>query len=513
MRRFCNEIKEERRIDKLDHHSVQDSDMPALHKKLIHTTDKGLKIFLVDGNAVRNQFNPDFVKGGHGLAYKFIPKDEVWIENVGGPQEMKDILAHELYEHQEMEKGHLDYKEAHGDATQVEDALREFDKMSPQGVLQAASKLAAATDRLRVLLANPIGPTRFDKPVSPSGTHDTRWQRLPRSVRTNPQPLDTSRYTNYESAFDATPHLERWEFVDEMLKAGFTAEQAATALKKPLHYIESLITSAKEKEEFSRLRQLSKDSPEWEKFVEETQEKAWKGAEEEDKEYSKQFRASYKKAVKIVVPKVLKGVPLDEIVERVKQELSEYKNYLPLAYTAAIFAEMVISGLPPTLTEKVRKGCPEGRYRSMTKQGLIYRNRFIALVEASGGSIEDARQKFAEELEEQWKLPKEEALAITNKVSNVFEYPEAMEYGSIAKINAAQTEEGIEKLLAISRPTRYWTFYINAPTYLANQSYEEKKKRRLLWTAGLSIKKTLMVISKLTAATDRLRTLLAKRLQ
>lgn len=145
MRRFCNDSKEEQRIDKLDHRSVQDSDLPALHKILVHTMDDGLKIFLVDGNAVRNQFNPDFTKGGHGLAYKFIPKDEIWIENVGGPQEMKDILAHELYEHLEIDGLGAEYQKAHGDATQVEDALREFDKIP--------ARLAVGTARLKFLLA------------------------------------------------------------------------------------------------------------------------------------------------------------------------------------------------------------------------------------------------------------------------------------------------------------------------------------------------------------------------
>jgi hypothetical protein len=152
MRLFCSQSSEDRRIDKLDHHSVKDSNLPALHKVLIHTIDNGLKIFLVDGNAVRNQFNPDFTKGGHNLAYKFIPKDEIWIENVGGPQEMKDILAHELYEHLEMQEEGKSYKEAHGDATQIEDALREFDKMKPKQVSSVVSNLTTAIARLRTLL-------------------------------------------------------------------------------------------------------------------------------------------------------------------------------------------------------------------------------------------------------------------------------------------------------------------------------------------------------------------------
>jgi len=91
-----------------------------LFKKL---PKSGIKIFIVDGESVRNQYNMDFTEGGHWLVYNFIPKGECWLDNDVEPKERKWILAHELAEIGMMENG-LNYETAHAKASKYEQKLR-----------------------------------------------------------------------------------------------------------------------------------------------------------------------------------------------------------------------------------------------------------------------------------------------------------------------------------------------------------------------------------------------------
>jgi hypothetical protein len=92
-----------------------------LWKKL--TTSK-IKVFIVDGETVRNQFNIDFTEGGHGYVYNFIPKDEIWIDNDIEPKERRYILAHEFYEMGLMKNKNIPYDQAHKLASRFEKDLR-----------------------------------------------------------------------------------------------------------------------------------------------------------------------------------------------------------------------------------------------------------------------------------------------------------------------------------------------------------------------------------------------------
>jgi hypothetical protein len=84
-----------------------------------------LKIFIVDGEAVRNQYSTDFTEGGHWLVYNFIPKGEVWIDNDISVSERKYILAHEIFEIGAMQKRGLTYDQAHKLASKYEKQLRQ----------------------------------------------------------------------------------------------------------------------------------------------------------------------------------------------------------------------------------------------------------------------------------------------------------------------------------------------------------------------------------------------------
>jgi len=64
-----------------------------------------IKIWLVNGRLVRDLLITYFTAGGHGFVYNFIPKDEIWIDNVLNEKEKKLTLIHELRERNLMAKG------------------------------------------------------------------------------------------------------------------------------------------------------------------------------------------------------------------------------------------------------------------------------------------------------------------------------------------------------------------------------------------------------------------------
>jgi len=85
-----------------------------------------LKIYLVRGKKVRENLDPNFFAGGHGLVYKYIPKNEVWLDNTAIPKERKYVLIHELYEINLMKKG-KSYSNAHEYANAAEKEARRKD--------------------------------------------------------------------------------------------------------------------------------------------------------------------------------------------------------------------------------------------------------------------------------------------------------------------------------------------------------------------------------------------------
>lgn len=98
-----------------------------VHKKMLHRRAGGLKIWLVNGELVRDFFMTDFAGGGHDKVYHFIPDEEVWIDDDISPAERKFIILHELHERALMAKG-KDYPHGHWKATQVEDYFRHHPK-------------------------------------------------------------------------------------------------------------------------------------------------------------------------------------------------------------------------------------------------------------------------------------------------------------------------------------------------------------------------------------------------
>jgi len=128
--------RRERKKDYLIKKGIQtkkrrEEDIEFVHKKLLDKYNQKVKIWIVDGEAVRDLFYIDFTEGGHGYVYSFIPKDEVWIDDDLEPKEIKFVLLHELHERNLIIKG-LNYANAHKESSEIEyycrHHLEEIDK-------------------------------------------------------------------------------------------------------------------------------------------------------------------------------------------------------------------------------------------------------------------------------------------------------------------------------------------------------------------------------------------------
>jgi hypothetical protein len=93
------------------------------HRRLWKRLSNGLQVWLVHGRVVRDKYDDDFTEGGHGLVYKYIPKNEVWVDDDIHKDDKPFVLYHELYERNLMEKGEQ-YNRAHKEASKKEQFLR-----------------------------------------------------------------------------------------------------------------------------------------------------------------------------------------------------------------------------------------------------------------------------------------------------------------------------------------------------------------------------------------------------
>ncbi|MEK6835063.1 MAG: hypothetical protein AABX61_02250 [Nanoarchaeota archaeon] len=70
-------------------------------------------IFLVDGELIRNKLDIDFVMGGNGFRYLYIPVNEIWIDDAyKNSKEINYIILHEFIELNLMRHG-INYSKAH----------------------------------------------------------------------------------------------------------------------------------------------------------------------------------------------------------------------------------------------------------------------------------------------------------------------------------------------------------------------------------------------------------------
>lgn len=75
------------------------------------STVAGFTVWVVDGEYVREHLNHDFTNFGQHYRFKFIPKNEFWIDKEAAPGEERFFIDHLLVEHRWMAKG-MKYNDA-----------------------------------------------------------------------------------------------------------------------------------------------------------------------------------------------------------------------------------------------------------------------------------------------------------------------------------------------------------------------------------------------------------------
>lgn len=114
----------------LDSHHARQKALEKIRKERLHKySSETVHVYLVYGEFVRDIYLVEYAEGGHDLVYPFIPRGEVWIEEVLHPSERKFIILHELHERFLMSQG-KNYPHAHKGALMIEDRFRE----NPEGL-------------------------------------------------------------------------------------------------------------------------------------------------------------------------------------------------------------------------------------------------------------------------------------------------------------------------------------------------------------------------------------------
>jgi hypothetical protein len=82
-------------------------------------------VCIVDGGWIRNHHHIDFVEGGHGYVYPYVPQNEIWVEHMESHDDMSYNLIHEIVEYILMKyKVVPKYDNAHDAASRIEDMAR-----------------------------------------------------------------------------------------------------------------------------------------------------------------------------------------------------------------------------------------------------------------------------------------------------------------------------------------------------------------------------------------------------
>jgi hypothetical protein len=120
------EKREREAMDLSEHHEENTGKLPKeIYVKLDKTLSDGTKVWLVNGEEVRNHSKVDFIEGGHGYVYDFVPDDEIWLENGIDTDEIPFILYHELTERTLMKDKGMSYDKAHKIASDKEYEARQ----------------------------------------------------------------------------------------------------------------------------------------------------------------------------------------------------------------------------------------------------------------------------------------------------------------------------------------------------------------------------------------------------
>lgn len=93
--------------------------LAKVHKELLKEYSRDLRVWVADGEVVRDVYFIDYTEGGHDKVYNFIPAREVWLDDDVEIKERKFVLIHEVHERFLMSGG-MKYFPAHRSASHIE---------------------------------------------------------------------------------------------------------------------------------------------------------------------------------------------------------------------------------------------------------------------------------------------------------------------------------------------------------------------------------------------------------
>ncbi len=117
------ELKERHKVDRIAKGLKPGLPRPEIlakvHKQLLKDFSRNLKVWVADGQVVRDVYFIDYTEGGHDKVYEFIPDREVWLDDDLELKERKFVLLHEVHERALMSQG-MKYYPAHRSASHIE---------------------------------------------------------------------------------------------------------------------------------------------------------------------------------------------------------------------------------------------------------------------------------------------------------------------------------------------------------------------------------------------------------
>jgi hypothetical protein len=96
--------------------------MKKPYVRVIATVSK-FRVWLVDGRFIRTRIDEEFTNFGQHFRFRFIPRNEFWIDHLHAPGEEHFYIDHLLVENRLMAEG-MDYYRAHRSSSHIEYSYR-----------------------------------------------------------------------------------------------------------------------------------------------------------------------------------------------------------------------------------------------------------------------------------------------------------------------------------------------------------------------------------------------------
>jgi len=135
-RKYANKIERKERANsklyKKAHKKIKYKEeiIRKIHKKFIQKySNNKVKVWIVNGELVRDLFFSEFTEGGNDQIYSFVPHGEIWLDDDLSEREMRFVLLHELQERNLMAKGwnyDIGKRAAHWSASRIEHFCRKY---------------------------------------------------------------------------------------------------------------------------------------------------------------------------------------------------------------------------------------------------------------------------------------------------------------------------------------------------------------------------------------------------